>query len=321
MVSDLTLFLILLFFSVLFVSQALILPSAGSKAKHKALTKRLRTSQINDSKGQSILKEHYLKGLTTFEKNAIQIQFFADLKSSIELSGMKMTLDFALSMSLILSCTIALVSHIFSGNPIVAIAFFIGTWIVLYSLLSKKIADRLFTLEEQLPEALDIMKRVLKSGQPLTEAFREVGDEMGDPISTEFINTFNLLNYGYDLRLAIMQLADRNPTVSMLAFSSAVLLQKETGGNLSENLTNVSTVLRARFKLVRKIKTLSAESKMSAWILVLAPFGLFVIMYVIHPEYVEPLYRHPLGLKIVSFGIVSLLIGAAWIKKIINIGV
>ena len=120
------------------------------------------------------------------------------------------------------------------------------------------------------------------------------------------------------MRLAIMQMAERTPTVSMLAFSSAVLLQKETGGNLSENLEKVSRVLRARFKLQRKIKTLSAESRLSAWILVLSPFILFLFLTFINPEYVEPLYKDPRGMDLVSLGIVSLFIGSMWIRKIIN---
>lgn len=184
--------------------------------------------------------------------------------------------------------------------------------------MNKKISDRLAAFEEQLPEALDIMRRMLQAGQPVTQAFNEVGNEMPAPIGVEFKNTFNLLNYGYDMRMAIMQMAERTPTVSMLAFSSAVLLQKETGGNLSENLEKVSKVLRSRFKLQRKIKTLSAESRLSAWILVLSPFILFVFMSFINPEYVEPLYRDPRGLDLVSGGIVSLFIGSMWIRKIIN---
>ncbi|POF55772.1 pilus assembly protein TadB, partial [Vibrio vulnificus] len=113
----------------------------------------------------------------------------------------------------------------------------------------KRITDRLNRFEEQLPDALDIIRRMLQAGQPVTQAFNEVGNEMAPPIGIEFKNTFNLLNYGYDMRLAIMQMAERTPTVSMLAFSSAVLLQKETGGNLSENLEKVGKVLRQRFKL------------------------------------------------------------------------
>ena len=113
-------------------------------------------------------------------------------------------------------------------------------------------------------------------------------------------------------------MVERNPTVSMFAFSSAVLLQKETGGDLTENLDKVSKVLRARFKLQRKIKTLSAESKLSAWILVLAPFAIFVMLSFISPGYLDPLYTDPRGTKLVMVGGVGLFIGAMWIRKIIN---
>lgn len=174
-------------------------------------------------------------------------------------------------------------------------------------------------LNNSSPEALDIIRRALQAGQPLVQSFNEVGEELPDPIGTEFKNTYNLLNYGYDLRLAILQMAERVPTVSMLAFSSAVMLQKETGGNLSENLQKVSEVLRARFKLERKIKTLSAESRLSAWILTLSPFALFFGLKLVNPDYVEPLYSDPRGITMVSVGIVLLAIGALWIKKIINV--
>jgi tight adherence protein B len=107
----------------------------------------------------------------------------------------------------------------------------------------------------------------------------------------------------------------------MLAFSSAVLLQKDTGGNLSENLQKVSEVLRSRFKLSRKIKTLTAESRMAAWILVLAPFALFVALQVINPDYVSVLYTHPAGLKLIGLGMISLMIGAFWMKRVISLEV
>ncbi|MEF1185235.1 type II secretion system F family protein, partial [Vibrio sinaloensis] len=200
----------------------------------------------------------------------------------------------------------------------IGLAASVGIWFILYFWLNKRISDRLASFEEQLPEALDIMRRMLQAGQPVTQAFNEVGNEMPDPIGTEFKNTFNLLNFGYDMRMAIMQMAERTPTVSMLAFSSAVLLQKETGGNLSENLEKVSKVLRSRFKLQRKIKTLSAESRLSAWILVLSPFLLFLFLTFINPSYVEPLYTDPRGMTLVSGGIISLFIGSIWIRNIIN---
>ncbi|MDC5854671.1 type II secretion system F family protein [Vibrio europaeus] len=319
MQQDATLFFILLFFAVVFISQALILPAAGSKAKHKELSQRLKESQAGlDEEARSLLQEHYVKSLTPLDRKLVKIETFSSLKKMIELSGYDWSLTQTLTVTFLFS-TIVFVTTLILKQPIyIGLVAAVGIWFILYFWLNKKISDRLAAFEEQLPEALDIMRRMLQAGQPVTQAFNEVGNEMPAPIGVEFKNTFNLLNYGYDMRMAIMQMAERTPTVSMLAFSSAVLLQKETGGNLSENLEKVSKVLRSRFKLQRKIKTLSAESRLSAWILVLSPFILFVFMSFINPEYVEPLYRDPRGLDLVSGGIVSLFIGSMWIRKIIN---
>ncbi|MDC5703315.1 type II secretion system F family protein [Vibrio europaeus] len=319
MQQDATLFFILLFFAVVFISQALILPAAGSKAKHKELSQRLKESQTNlDEEARSLLQEHYIKSLTPLDRRLIKIEVFSSLKKMIELSGYDWSLTQTLTVTSLFSAIAFIIALIFKQPIYVGMVAAVGVWFILYFWLNKKISDRLAAFEEQLPEALDIMRRMLQAGQPVTQAFNEVGNEMPAPIGVEFKNTFNLLNYGYDMRMAIMQMAERTPTVSMLAFSSAVLLQKETGGNLSENLEKVSRVLRARFKLQRKIKTLSAESRLSAWILVLSPFILFLFLTFMDPEYVEPLYRDPRGMDLVSGGIVSLFIGSMWIRKIIN---
>lgn len=319
MQQDATFFFILLFFAVVFISQALILPAAGSKAKHKELSQRLKESQTNlDEEARSLLHEHYIKSLTPLDRKLIKLRVFSSLKKTIELSGYDWSLTQTLTVTSMFSVLVFIIALILRQPLYVGAVAAVGVWFILYFWLNKKISDRLAAFEEQLPEALDIMRRMLQAGQPVTQAFNEVGNEMPAPIGVEFKNTFNLLNYGYDMRMAIMQMAERTPTVSMLAFSSAVLLQKETGGNLSENLEKVSRVLRARFKLQRKIKTLSAESRLSAWILVLSPFILFIFLSFINPGYVEPLYKDPRGLDLISIGIVSLFIGSMWIRKIIN---
>ncbi|CAM3861625.1 Bacterial type II secretion system protein F domain protein [Vibrio aerogenes CECT 7868] len=317
--DDITLFLILLFFAVMFISQALLLPAAGSKAKHKQLTKRLKETQSNlDEESRSLLREYYMRSLTPMDRRLVRFTFFESMKKNLELSGLYWTLSRTISVTLAISVFASMFALLLSQPWYVAIGAFVFIWLALHFFIQKRISDRLSKFEEQLPEALDVIRRMLQAGQPVTQAFNEVGNEMPPPIGIEFKNTYNLLNYGYDMRLAIMQMADRTPTVSMLAFSSAVLLQKETGGNLSENLEKVSQVLRARFKLARKIKTISAESRLSAWILVLSPFVLFLGMSLLHPDYVSPLYEDPRGFKLVSFGVISLFIGSLWIRKIIN---
>lgn len=319
---DATLFFILLFVSIFLISQALILPAAGQRAKHQELAKRLQKTKSNiDSESVNLLKEHYNKSLSPLDRKLVEMPYFANLKKMLELAGINMGLGDIIGRSLI-GCLVLVVLGLFFSVPWYFIV--IGCALLLMAVayvVNWKISRRLAKFEEQLPEALDIIRRMLQAGQPLTQAFKEVGDELPNPAGEEFKNTFNLLNFGYDTKVAILNMADRVPTVSMLAFSSAVLLQKDTGGNLSENLHKVSEVLRARFKLARKIKTLSAESRLSAWILVLAPFVLFGGLTIVNPEYVDPLYTDPRGLKIIGLGMISLVLGAFWIRKVVNVEV
>lgn len=312
-------FLGLLFVAVFFVSQAFLLPTAGKKIKNKALAKRLKESQAGlDKESRTLLNEHYLKSLSPIDRKLVTVSFFSNMKKNLELAGLQWSLSQVVAvLSTLQLCTVLIL--LLLNHPlyiVLPMSFF--WWVVFWFYVVKKTATRLSQFEEQFPEALDIMKRMLLVGSPITQAFKEVGEELSDPIAREFQNTFNLLNFGYDLRLAIMQMVERNPTISMFAFSSAVLLQKETGGNLAENLDKVSKVLRGRFKLGRRIKTLSAESKMSAWILILVPFVVFIMLSIVNPDFIAPLYEDPRGINLVMAGIVGIVIGALWIRKIIS---
>ncbi|CAE6914921.1 type II secretion system F family protein [Vibrio sp. B1FLJ16] len=315
-------FLGLLFVAVVLISQALLLPSAGKRAKHSAVAKRLQESRSNlDQESVSLLNEHYMTTLSPLDRKLVQLAFFAKAKKMLELANIKWSLSRVLSCVLVLQITTILLL-ILLGHPshlVILLSFFL--WPIGYFLVEKRSVQRLANFEEQFPDALDVMKRMLVTGHPIKQAFYEVGHELEDPIANEFRHTFNLLNYGYDMRLAVMQMVERNPTVSMMAFSSAVLLQKETGGNLAENLDKVSVVLRSRFKLARKVKTLTAESRMSAWILILVPFVVFIVLNIINPDFTDPLINDPRGIELIMYGLGGITLGTLWIKKIINIEV
>ncbi len=319
MEGQLPLFLLLLFLSVFFISQALIMPSAGKKVKHRHLIQRIKEGHKRiDQESISLLKENSLKNLSAIERFLVQFSLFEVFKKKLELAGIDTTFGKFLFLSFISGIIVCLVLILIGQPWYIALGVAVAIWLVEYFMIQKKIGDRLMKFEEQLPEALDIIKRVLQAGQPINQAFGEVGREMPSPIGPEFKNTFSLLNYGYDMRLAIMQMSERVPTVSMMAFSSAVLLQKETGGNLIENIEKLSRVLRDRFKLTRKIKTISAESRMSAWILVLSPFIMYIIIAVSKPDYVSLLHTHPTGIKMIIGGMIALFLGSIWIRKIVN---
>ena len=175
--------------------------------------------------------------------------------------------------------------------------------------------------EEQLPDAIDSMKRALKAGHPLGAAIKLIAEDMEDPIAREFELTFADINYGNDLRRAMLGLLQRVPSVTVMALVTSILVQKETGGNLAEILEQISSVVRGRFRFQRRVKTLAAEGKMSAWILALIPFGLFALITISSPDYLPVMLEHETGQKMIMGGAGLGIIGIFWIRKIIRVDV
>jgi tight adherence protein B len=180
---------------------------------------------------------------------------------------------------------------------------------------------RMNKLEEQLPDAIDVLKRALRAGHPFNSAIKLVAEDMDEPIAKEFALTFADINYGVDVRRALLGILERVPSVTMMTFVTAVLLQRETGGNLAEILEQIVKVVRGRFKFFRKVRTLSAEGRMSAWILALVPLTLFAALWIMQPAYLPVLVTDPLGRKLISVAIVLGFIGALWIRQLLRIEV
>jgi tight adherence protein B len=178
---------------------------------------------------------------------------------------------------------------------------------------------RMAAFEEQLPDAIDTMKRALRAGHPLSAALKFVADEMDEPVATEFELTFGDINYGNDVRRAMLGLLSRVPSVTVMALVTSILVQKETGGNLAEILENISGVIRGRFRFQRKVKTYSAEGRMSAWVLAMVPLVLFVTLWFVTPDYLPYLLEDPRGINMIIYGFVSGIAGIFWIRKILRI--
>jgi len=129
------------------------------------------------------------------------------------------------------------------------------------------------------------------------------------------------LNYGTDLRPAMLGLLDRVPSVTVMGVVTAILVQKETGGNLAEILENISRVIRGRYRFHRKVKTLSAEGRLSAWVLILVPFMLFLVISISSPSYLTVLTDSELGRTLIIWAFVFMVVGIFWIRKVIRIDV
>ncbi len=199
------------------------------------------------------------------------------------------------------------------------IALFLGVLPLLWLLMRRK--KRLKKFASQLPEALELIARALRAGHSLAAGFSLVAQEMSAPISTEFSRTFEEQNLGKPLEEALEDLTKRVPNLDLKFFATAIILQRQTGGDLAEILDKIGYLIRERFKIWGQVQALTGEGRLSGVVLLALPPVLFAVVYRMNPDYLMLLFTDELGKKMLVAGIVSQLLGALLIRKIVNIRV
>ena len=197
----------------------------------------------------------------------------------------------------------------------------IGGFIFPYFFLVSKKKRRLRKFEKQLPEALGLMARSLKAGHSFPSSMQLVSDEMPNPIGIEFFKTFKEFNYGLDMNTALMNLQRRNDLQDLKFFVTAIVIQRETGGNLVEILDKIAILIRERFKLVNHIMALTSEGRLSGLVLSALPPGLALVLYFLNKDYIMLLFTRPQGNMMVGVALFMQLLGYLMIRKIVNIKV
>ncbi|HVW11479.1 MAG TPA: type II secretion system F family protein [Bryobacteraceae bacterium] len=190
-----------------------------------------------------------------------------------------------------------------------------------FMMVKKARNKRLDGLEAQLPDALDFLARSMRAGHAFTISLEMVGEEVADPLGQEFRALFNEQNMGGSLDRSLANFGKRVPLPDVRFFSSAVLLQRQTGGNLGEVLGRLSHIIRERFRLKGQIKAVSAHGKMTATILTLLPIATLVGLIIVSPQYLSPLLHDAMGRKLVIAGVTFQVLGNIFIRKIIRIRV
>ena len=180
---------------------------------------------------------------------------------------------------------------------------------------------RMRRLEQQLPDTLDLMARSLRAGHAFTAGLKMAGDEMPEPIAGEFRAVHDEVNFGISLQQALTHLAERVPLIDLRYFVVAVLVQRESGGNLAEILTELGRLIRERGKLLDRVRVLSTEGRFSAWILGLMPFFLAGVIYLFNPKFISLLWTDPIGVSITKFMLILMLVGALVMRRIVRIHV
>lgn len=287
------------------------------------MERRLRAASAGGHAAQnlSILKQRALSRSEGLQRLLLAVPRIHTLDRLIVQSGLAMNVGDLLILTLILAAT-GLLGPLWFGHRLLlgcGLAAALSSLPMLYILHARK--KRMEKLENQLPDAIDLMARAMRAGHAFPTALNMVGDEMAEPIGDEFRTLFDEINYGVKLEDALLNLLTRVPSADLQYFVVALLIQHETGGNLAELLDNISVIVRSRIKLLGEIRTLSAEGKLSAWILSLLPFATGVVINIVNPGFMNVLWTDPLGLKMVYGALFLMSVGIWWMSRIIKIRV
>jgi len=314
----------MVFVTVFLLSQGMITPVFGESGKvRKRLKKRL--GEIERELGQesfsSLLRDKYLRELSPLERKLESMPAMEGLSAIIEQAGHSALAHRLALLSIVLAVVAAAIAWGFSHHMVLAaFAFAAGGWLPFWKVLRDR-TRRIQMIEEQLPDAIDMIKRALRAGHPFSGSLKLAGEEIPAPLGGELKTTFADMNYGNDVRRAMLGLLQRVPSVPVMALVTSVLVQKETGGNLAEILEQISGVIRGRFRLERKVRTLSAEGRMSTWVLALVPLILFAVISFTTPSYLPTLLEDETGQNLIIYGFFSAVVGIYWIRRIIRIDV
>jgi tight adherence protein B len=228
------------------------------------------------------------------------VEFFLLGSAALALAGPLLTLRWPLPLVLRLACAL-----MFGAVP--------------YMLARRARTKRLVRIEQQLPEAADFIARALRAGHSFTNVLQIVGNELPEPLSGEFRLAREEINYGVPMSEALHNMAARIPLTDLRYLIIAVLIQRESGGNLAEILGNISTIIRSRLRLAAQVRVLSAEGRMSAWILGALPFVVGTLMVLINPKYVSLLWTDPEASKILWYAGGMIVVGVIWLRRVIHI--
>ncbi len=252
---------------------------------------------------------------------AARMPALQDVELMLQQAHLSWTLQSLLFISVGLSLGLGLSILILTQSFLVAIPLAVAG-AVLPTLYVRFRRTRLLNqFEEMLPESIDLVGRALRAGHPLSSGFKMAADDGAEPVASEFRRVFEEQRFGLPVQDSLLGMADRVNIVDVRILVTAILIQREVGGNLAEILDNLAAVIRARFTIRRQIKVYTAQGRMTGYLLSLLPFFLFGTLYWINPEYMAVLFTDPIGKVLVTVAIAMQLVGFFWIRKIVNIDI
>ena len=271
--------------------------------------------------GSTLLLKEIVGPLPNMDRVANAALKGSGLERWLQQTGTAMTISAVILFTLTFGALASFATYMFTHLWWAAmVAFVLGLGFQPFILKQKRSA-RIYRFEEHFPEALDLLSRAVRAGHAFSAGMKMVADELDDPVGPEFRKAFDEQNYGLPLKESLNALADRIPLLDVKFFATAVLIQRETGGNLAEILDNLANVVRERFKIRRQVRVHTAHGRFTGYVLMALPAFLAVALMFINPEHMNLLFEERIGQMMIMACIVMQAIGFIWIKQIVKIEV
>lgn len=312
------------FASCLFLTLgAYLVATHGSERRRARLQQRLTEALIHSAHAGDpelqLARQELMSEIPLLNRLLIEMRFASRLKRALDQADLHITVTRLLMFSGMAGLLGGLAVSALTPNP--ALPFLAGVVAAALPFVHVfwKRAKRLHAFLSLLPDALDLMSRALQAGHAFAESLHMVATEMPEPIATEFRKTYEEQNLGLSLKLALENLSERVPLLDLRLCVTAIMIQRETGGNLAEVLEKVAHTIRERFRILEDLKTLTTSSRMSAWILCGLPIFIAVAVTVMNPDYMSVLWNDPRGHKLMAVAVVLQITGMLVIRKILRI--
>ena len=310
-------------FALFLVFGAYLLATRGSDVKRDRLQKRLAEALLHSAHTEDmevvLARNELLSEIPWVNRSLVRLQAAMRMKRMLDQADLQITPSRLLMFSIMAGMLAALAVSVI--NPMILLALGCGlvAAAVPFAHVWWKRKKRFDAFLEHLPDALDLMCRGLMAGHGFSEALHMASAEMPEPIATEFRKTYEEQNLGLSLKLALENLTQRIPLLDLRMCVTAVLIQRETGGNLAEILEKVAYTIRERFRIMGDLKTLTTSSRMSAWLLCALPIFVAIAVTVMNPDYMSVLWKDPRGHWLIASALFLQVTGMLIVRKILNI--
>jgi len=312
-------------FTIVFVILLLAF-SVSQSGRQRELIRRLEAIEKAQSRGSAslqlkLVRDELLSDVPLLNRVLLRWSWAKGLRHFLTQAGMRTRPGKLILMSGVVAAGSYVAVYQFYRNPLFAVLGCAVGALIPFGFVAFKRLRRLRDFEKNFPEAIDLLARAVRAGHAFTTGMEMIGKELPEPVSGEFRITFDEQNFGLPLKDAFLNLTERVPLIDVRFFVTALLIQKETGGNLAEILDNLSRVVRERFKILGEVRVKTAQGRLTAAILIALPPMMMVVMKTLNPDYTNLLFTDPMGPYMLAGAAVLQVVGSALLWKIVHIEV